>query len=364
MNWAVDFWRTFGDGRLNVFGLVVLLGYSCLYLAGAFVSIEGVRLAEQAVFFVRYDKGVAFVGAWLLCTVWYAVARQQDALREDRLIPMVLALVMLGLAALVECLVYLRMVPEVLKEGRYHDAMQNLAVVAAGSIAFLLLHWRPEASQRGKVRSKQPLHAGFEEVSARRIRNIDLFVAANLLLFSAMSLAVYRERFILYRGLENIQEFYIYACLILCFITYLWKLFRRIDVPASILVMLQIGILMHFAGGLVFSGGERLYDCRFIGVRYDKYVHFFNAFTVSLLVVFMFRTRRLFSERCLPVVTVLTVLGLGAVVELAEYVVYCTVPRNGVGGYDNNLQDLFANLGGAVIAMLLLKHATERRASS
>jgi hypothetical protein len=49
----------------------------------------------------------------------------------------------------------------------------------------------------------------------------------------------------------------------------------------------------------------------------------------------------------------LVVLGLGAVIEIVEYVVVLTVPRNGVGGYDNNMQDLIANLCGAGAFLML-----------
>ena len=50
---------------------------------------------------------------------------------------------------------------------------------------------------------------------------------------------------------------------------------------------------------------------------------------------------------------VLVVLGLGAVVEIVEYLVVLTVPEHGVGGYDNNMQDLIANALGASLAMVL-----------
>jgi hypothetical protein len=50
---------------------------------------------------------------------------------------------------------------------------------------------------------------------------------------------------------------------------------------------------------------------------------------------------------------VLVVLGLGAIIEIVEYIVVLTVPQNGVGGYDNNMQDLLANLAGASSFMLV-----------
>ena len=49
----------------------------------------------------------------------------------------------------------------------------------------------------------------------------------------------------------------------------------------------------------------------------------------------------------------LVVLGLGAVVEIVEYLVMLTVPNAGVGGYDNNMQDLIGNLLGGTLFVVL-----------
>ena len=45
----------------------------------------------------------------------------------------------------------------------------------------------------------------------------------------------------------------------------------------------------------------------------------------------------------------LIVLGLGAIVEIFEYGVTKTVPHNGVGDYDNNMQDLLGNCAGGLL---------------
>ncbi len=122
---------------------------------------------------------------------------------------------------------------------------------------------------------------------------------------------------------------------------------------------LQIGIAMHFSGAFVQIEGGRLYDAHVLGLRYDKYVHFVNAFSATLLVGRLFQIQSIALTRVNSVLLMLVVLGLGAVIEIVEYVVVLTVPANGVGGYDNNMQDLMANFCGAS-AFLLLRPALAR----
>jgi hypothetical protein len=59
------------------------------------------------------------------------------------------------------------------------------------------------------------------------------------------------------------------------------------------------------------------------------------------------------------------VLGLGTLVEIVEYLVTLTVSVNGVGGYDNNMQDLISNLIGVsllVVTMKIMGHHRSTRA--
>jgi len=110
-----------------------------------------------------------------------------------------------------------------------------------------------------------------------KISNIDLFAFVNMILFAFMSKFVYYQRFIMYRGVTNIHEFFIYASIIFIFIFYVWRHFRNVYVPLYILFLIEMGILIHFAGAFVSYDGYRLYDHIFLSIRYDKYVHFVNA---------------------------------------------------------------------------------------
>lgn len=161
-----------------------------------------------------------------------------------------------------------------------------------------------------------------------------------------MAGTVYHDRFIQFRGTGNLFEFYVYALFIIGLILIGWRSFRQIDFPWTLLVLIEAGILMHFAGGLLFLDGQRLYDHFALGIRYDKYVHFMNALVAAASVDTIFARKHLRLSRLRPLVILLTVLGMGAIVEIMEYLVTITVPHNGVGDYDNNMQDLMGNLAG------------------
>jgi putative membrane protein len=186
-----------------------------------------------------------------------------------------------------------------------------------------------------------------------RLKSIDAFAGVNAVLFVVLCVFRYYDRFLQYVGPDRVQEFFIYAAVILAGIGMLWRLFRRYSFEPVVLVLVEIGILMHFAGAFVMVEEGRLYDVLIAGVRYDKFVHAFNACTVTLLLDRVFAIQRIPRTPVNALLLMMVVLGLGAVVEIVEYAVVLTVPANGVGGYDNNMQDLIANAGGAVLYLAL-----------
>lgn len=180
-----------------------------------------------------------------------------------------------------------------------------------------------------------------------RLRNTDAFAALNAVLFAILASTVYLQRFLRYRGPGNMDEFFIYACAIVLVILVVWVFLRRVDYPTWVLVLMQAGILSHFAGAFIPVDGGRLYDTAWAGLGYDKYVHVFNAFAGAAVLTTLFdRTGVQFAFRWLVIVMI--VLGAGAVLEMVEYMVTLTVPNAGVGGYDNNMRDLIANAVGAL----------------
>jgi hypothetical protein len=163
-----------------------------------------------------------------------------------------------------------------------------------------------------------------------------------------MCFAVYYDRFMKYRGPGNLHEFFIYACGIILAILAAWVFLRRVRFPNWLLILAQIGILAHFSGAFFPIEGGRLYDAHILGMRYDKYVHGFNAFTGAALLSHVFERRRA-QVPLRGFVLLSATLGVGAVIEMMEYIVMITVPNSGVGNYDNNMQDLVSNFVGAAL---------------
>jgi uncharacterized membrane protein YjdF len=184
------------------------------------------------------------------------------------------------------------------------------------------------------------------------VKKLDVFAATNAVLFLVLCVFRYHARFVQYRGPGHIEEFFIYAVAILGGIIFLWWTFRDRSFDGRLLVLLQVGILMHFSGAFVQIGAGRLYDAHILGIRYDKYVHFVNAFAAAYLVSWIFRNEGVPATFITGLALLLTVLGLGAVIEIVEYGVMLTIPDNGVGGYDNNMQDLLSNFCGSLTFLM------------
>lgn len=185
-----------------------------------------------------------------------------------------------------------------------------------------------------------------------RLKSLDIFVLVNLFLLLVMIIVVYYERFQNFRGPGNIHEFLVYAVLLIAIILAMWKWFRKLDFSNAILILLQIGILAHFAGAYVPVNDQRLYDAVFLGIGYDKYVHFYNAFAVAATINQIFQRLDVRIPMVYGLVLLFLVLGLGAIVEIVEYLVVLTIPDNGVGDYHNNMRDMIANLFGGSLFVL------------
>jgi len=181
-----------------------------------------------------------------------------------------------------------------------------------------------------------------------QIKNVDVFVAINTVLFIVKCLITTYPRFISKYGSEYLTEFFVYAVGIITLIYIFWLVFREYPFDTTMLVILEFGILVHFAGALVTIDGVRLYDSNFWGIGYDKYVHFVNSFVCAMLIRRLFIIKRNTMNHITSIFILLTVLGLGGIIEIVGYGVVLTIQHNGVGGYDNNMQDLIANFCGGL----------------
>lgn len=119
--------------------------------------------------------------------------------------------------------------------------------------------------------------------------------------------------------------------------------------------------LLHLAGGNLQIRGDVLYNLNLIAIwpkyhilRYDQVVHVFG-FGVATLVCHHLLQPYLRNEIAkwgtLSCLLVLMGSGIGAMNEIVEFVVVMRVPETNVGGYDNTLLDLLANMVGGVLAV-------------
>jgi uncharacterized membrane protein YjdF len=199
-----------------------------------------------------------------------------------------------------------------------------------------------------------------------RLRNTDVMALANVAIFIAMCELAYYRQFLQHWGAGNDLEFLVYAAAILAAIGFGWLFLRLVRFPNWILALMQLGILAHFAGGLVTVGGVRLYDIDVLGLPFDKYVHALNSFAGAAVAARLIDPPR-DHPHMREVLILLVVLGGGAGVEIIEYMAKNSMSGTGVGDYDNNMQDLVANLVGGLLylaaaAAARIRHGVAARA--
>jgi hypothetical protein len=189
----------------------------------------------------------------------------------------------------------------------------------------------------------------------RKIKGFDIFFAINVLLFILMCIFAHYARWTKYAGTGKIAvaEFFFYATVLMAAATALWIWLRRYHFPWWLLTIIEFGILIQFAGGLIHFGGARLYDHVFFYIRFDKYVHFFNSFIAAVAVSEIIKMNGLPINGFTRFLTLLVVLGLGSLIEISEYTVTLTISFNGVGGYDDTMRDTIANACGGVFFLVL-----------
>lgn len=166
------------------------------------------------------------------------------------------------------------------------------------------------------------------------------------------------------RSRGNLNMGFVRLYLVLCSAALLsgWALIRRWDVHPITLLLIQLGLFLHDIGGMNLFG-ERTYSLFILGIGYDKYVHFYNSMAgVFALELTLVKLNADFSKLKLPILA-LVVMGAGAIIEVIEYIGVRTLPSPAspwhyaiplVELYDNNLQDMIANLTGCVCGAGLL----------
>jgi hypothetical protein len=191
----------------------------------------------------------------------------------------------------------------------------------------------------------------------------DGFLVANLALWALGTLLLFRRPLAIQRAELSLSELLLYGSLAATVLVLLWSRLRRFPWRPSLLVIVQAAGLASVSGFFVVSDGKRLYDCAPLSIPYDKVVHFVSAAVAALAVGALFAWLGIRLPRLEATVVVLVVLGGGAAWEIVEYLAKTVFTNVGVGAYDNNMQDLVANLAGGVFARALperWRHAVER----
>ncbi len=183
-----------------------------------------------------------------------------------------------------------------------------------------------------------------------RVRQFDVFAAVNFALWAWMAWSVQRERLAQFRGGPALAEFFLYASVITVLLALTWVSLRRFVWRPGLLGMVEVWLLVAIGAGIVTADGTRLYDCVLLSIRADKYVHLGGSLVAALCVGAIFNAFGARPRGLEGTVIVLVVLGGGAIWEILEYLVVRTFPEAGVGAYDNNMQDLIANLAGGLLS--------------
>ncbi len=186
-----------------------------------------------------------------------------------------------------------------------------------------------------------------------RVNAVDAYFAVSLALFLCTSALAYHDRWTAYAGPGRDAEFLLYAAVALFGIAAAWTCLRRIPYPTWLLVVVQVGVVAHFAGGLVHFGDQRLYAHEFLGFRYDKYVHLAAAFIGAIVLQESCRIAGLPVTRATRCLAFLALLGVGCLVELAEYAVKSRVPRQSVDPLTDTMGDLLANVCGGALYLAI-----------
>ena len=163
----------------------------------------------------------------------------------------------------------------------------------------------------------------------------------------------------------NYEYIYYNSTLLLGFIA-LFVFYNKIHLKIPLLTGLTILALLHLAGGNIIDNGLRLYQTSVYSIPYDKIVHVFGSFVVTLI-AYNFIERTLDREdrkKTLLVGFIILMIGVGAgaIVEIIEFLATLIFDNTIVGDYANNAGDLVANLVGVLAALVFsLHHFTKKK---
>lgn len=143
--------------------------------------------------------------------------------------------------------------------------------------------------------------------------------------------------------------FRVYTLVLAALAVTVWLALRRFEFPLWATVSLELALLGHIAGRLVMVGDTNLYRALVLGMPGDKLLHAFNTGVAAVFVTVLMQRAGFRVNGWGGFIAVMAVSGLGALIEIIEYIGTLVLPHTNVGGYANNMQDLIANLAGAIV---------------
>lgn len=178
-----------------------------------------------------------------------------------------------------------------------------------------------------------------------------IFVFGNTIIYALLPLWTYGGK-----GGLVWWHFILYIPALLLLAYGMHRLFERFQPSTTTLALLQIGLVLHFIGGLSYAD-TRIYNMSIGFIRFDKIVHFLNAFIGTLALKDILKVYLTPLRNLQIFFLTFIVLGFGGCIEILEYIgthfVHGIAPEN---LYDNNMRDLIANFLGALLGALWSRH--------
>ncbi|MBS3078783.1 DUF2238 domain-containing protein [Candidatus Pacearchaeota archaeon] len=159
-------------------------------------------------------------------------------------------------------------------------------------------------------------------------------------------------------------EFIMYVSVLVFFMILIGWLNSKYNFSEGVLIGVSIWGLLHMLGGYLRVGDGVLYTYWILPfLRYDMLVHCFG-FGFATLASYYILKPSLKKEKLnlsMIIFLVLIGMGLGAFNEIVEFILVLTLPKTGVGGYNNTMWDIVFNTIGAIIAVVYIKFVKEKK---
>ncbi|MBW2993083.1 DUF2238 domain-containing protein [Candidatus Woesearchaeota archaeon] len=156
---------------------------------------------------------------------------------------------------------------------------------------------------------------------------------------------------------NNYEYIYYNLIMIICFVALL-IFYKKMHLKISMVAGLLIMGFLHLAGGNIIVNGLKLYQASLFVIPYDKIVHVFGSFVVTIIaynLILPILSRKHIEKKIFFIgfFVFIAGVGIGALAEVVEFIATIIVKHNIVGDYANNAADLIANSIGAIIAAIV-----------